>query len=198
MSIDRNRLTQIFDELGRRLKKPTTICVIGSSPGIVSGQPERQSPDIDVWRQKSTFDETDFREACEALGLMFDPKGELDPGAIYVQIVRPGAVRLPRNFDVEVLGQYGALTVIMPDPALLSAAKLVRGTPRDVEDMVWWVKERALRLDDIVAAIEGLPDSAQRATATANVVLVELVAGNDWAGNDRAGNDRAGNDGEPK
>lgn len=179
MSIDRNRLRQIFDELGRRLKMPTTICIIGSSPGIVSGQPERQSPDIDVWRQKSTFDETDFREACQELGLMFDPKGELDPGAIYVQIVRPGAVRLPKDFDVEVLGHYGALPVIMPDPALLSAAKLVRGTPRDVEDVVWWVKERALRLDDIVAAIEGLPDSTQRATAAANVVLVELVAAKD-------------------
>jgi len=29
---------RIFDGLGQKLTKPTTICVIGSSPGIVSGE----------------------------------------------------------------------------------------------------------------------------------------------------------------
>jgi len=66
----------------------------------------------------------------------------------------------------------------MPDPALLSAAKLVRGDPRDIEDVAWWVKERALDLDEIRAAIGSLPDASQRESARENIFLVELVVAN--------------------
>jgi hypothetical protein len=104
MTIDRNRLMRIFDQIGQKLTSPSTICIIGSAPGIVSGQPERQSQDIDVWRQSSNYDDTQFRRACEELGLWFDPTGELDPKAIYFQIIHPGIVKLPRDFRVEVLG----------------------------------------------------------------------------------------------
>ena len=174
MTINRDRLLRIFDELGQRLAAPATICVIGSTPGIVLGQPDRQSQDIDVWRLQSQYDETQFRCACEELGLLYDPRGELDPDAIYVQIVRPGLVKLPQNFNVEILGEYGVLTVAMPEPALLSATKLVRADPRDIEDVAWWAKERALNLDDIRAAIGSLPDPFQRETAGENILLVEL------------------------
>jgi hypothetical protein len=175
MTIDRDRLIRIFDELGQKLAQPATICVIGSSPAIAMGQPERQSLDIDVWRPRSVFDETEFRRACEELGLLFDPRGELDPDAIYVQIVQPGIVKLPLDFNFEILGQYGKLTVAMPEPALLSASKLVRGEPRDIEDVAWWVKQRALNLDEIRTAVASLPDASQRETANENMVLVELV-----------------------
>jgi hypothetical protein len=174
MTIDRDRLVHIFDELGKKLVKPTTICIIGSSPGIASGQPERQSADIDVWRPRSAYDETEFRRACQDLGLLFDPTGELDADAIYFQIVQPGIVKLPADFSVEVLGQYGNLTITMPEPALLSAAKLVRGEPRDIEDVAWWVKKRALDADQIRAAVGSLPDPAQREAASENIVLVGL------------------------
>jgi len=110
---------------------------------------------------------------------LYDPKDELDPDAVYVQIVQPGIVKLPQDFKVEILGQYGKLTVAMPDPALLSAAKLVRGDPRDIEDVAWWVKERALDLDEIRAAIGSLPDATQREAARENIFLVELVVANE-------------------
>jgi hypothetical protein len=176
MGFDRKRLLEIFDALGGALTKPTTVCLIGSSPGIASGQPDRQTPDIDVWRGQSSYDETAFRKACEDAGILFDPRGEqLDPEAIYVQIIRKGLVNLPADFAVEVVGEFGNLRVVMPDPSLLVAAKLVRGTPRDVEDAAWWMRERALRADDIREAIGALPDPVQRETASENVVLVELV-----------------------
>jgi hypothetical protein len=66
----------------------------------------------------------------------------------------------------------------MPDPALLSAAKLVRGDPRDIEDVASWVKERALDLDEIRAAIGSLPDASQRESARENIFLIELVVAN--------------------
>jgi hypothetical protein len=58
----------------------------------------------------------------------------------------------------------------------LVAAKLARGTPRDVEDAAWWMMERALTADDIRAAISALPNPIQRETASENMVLVELVS----------------------
>ncbi len=175
MTIDRDQLLRIFDQLGQKLTAPATICLIGSTPGIILGQPGRQSQDIDVWRPSSRYDETQFRRACQELGLLYDPRSELDPDAIYIQIVRPGLVKLPDDFRVEILGEYGALKVAMPEAALLSATKLVRGDPRDVEDVAWWIKERALNLAEIRAAVNVLPDSSQREIAAENMVLVELV-----------------------
>jgi hypothetical protein len=59
----------------------------------------------------------------------------------------------------------------MPEPALLSATKLVRGEARDIEDVAWWIKQRALNLDQIKAAVSSLPDPTQRDAASDNVVL---------------------------
>jgi hypothetical protein len=66
----------------------------------------------------------------------------------------------------------------MPQPALHAAAKLVRGDPRDIGDVAWWSKERALGLDEIKAAIGSLPDQSQREAAGENIILVGLVARN--------------------
>jgi hypothetical protein len=175
MTLDRDRLIAIFDALGQKLARPATICLIGSSPGILLGQPDRQSADIDVWQRRSEYDRTELRQACAELGLLLDPKGALDPDAVYLQIVRPGVVDLPSAFEVEILGRYSNLTVAMPDPSVLSAAKLARGDARDIEDVAWWIKERALNLDAIKAAIGALPNRSQREAASENVVLVELV-----------------------
>src|SRR5258708_4106148 len=82
---------------------------------------------------------------------------------------------LPAGVEVELVGEFGNLRVVVPDPRLLVAAKLARGTPRDVEDAAWWMRERALTADDIRRAIGALPDPVQRETASGNVVLVELV-----------------------
>jgi hypothetical protein len=177
MGFDRKGLLGIFEALGHALPKQATICVIGSSPAIACGQPDRQTPDIDVWRQGSSYDETAFRRACEQVGILFDPRGEhLDPEAIYVQIIRKGIVDLPLDFDAEVVGDFGNLRVVMPAPSLLVAVKLARGTPRDVEDAAWWMRERALTTEDIRAAIGALPDPVQRQTALENVVVIELVS----------------------
>ena len=48
-----------------------------------------------------------------------------------------------------------------------------------MEDVAWWVKERALDLDQIRAAIGSLPDAAQREAASENIFLVELVMANE-------------------
>jgi len=43
-----------------------------------------------------------------------------------------------------------------------------------IEDVAWWIKERALDLDKIRAAVGSLPEPLQRKTAGENILLVEL------------------------
>ena len=107
---------------------------------------------------------------------MFDPKGDLDPEAMYIQVVRPGIVKLPREFELEIIGRYGNLTVVMPPPEIIAAAKLVRGSEVDFQDVAWWVGQRGLDASDIEAAIDLFPNPRDREAAHENIVVVSLVA----------------------
>lgn len=179
MAIDVSAVTEIFERLGSALQKPTTLCLIGSTPGIACGQTERQTPDMDVWLAASDFDNSDLSKACRDAGILFDPKGEIDPDQVYIQLVRPGIVRLPGDFVPEVIGKYGNLTVAMPPPEYIAAAKLVRGSEVDIDDIVWWVRQRHLDTADIERAIGKLPNERDRETALENMPVVQLVMGRD-------------------
>lgn len=174
--IEKDTIDALLMKLGSRLTKPTTLCVIGSTGAIVAGQPSRQTPDIDVWYPGSSFDSSDLMRACEEAGLIYDPKGEVDPDAIYLQVVRPGMVSLPPAFEHEVLGQYGNLTISMPPPELIVAAKLVRASDTDIEDAVWWVRGRDLTAEQIIAAIESIPSQNNREAARDNLILIQLMS----------------------
>ena len=176
-TIDADRLRQLFAGLGELLAEPTTLCLIGSAPAIASGQSGRQTADIDLWHARSHYDAGDLDRACRELGVLYDPRGELDPDAIYLQIVRPGLVQLPPDFDVESLGRYGRLDVVMPAPEVIVAAKLVRGSDVDIEDAVWWVGQRNLDLGQVADAVSRIPDAGSRETAAENLSLLGLAAG---------------------
>jgi hypothetical protein len=192
--MDRDRLVRILDQVGRTFAAPAWFCVIGSAPGILRGQPGRQTQDIDLWGPESDFDEAALRRVCRAMGIEVYADGEkhgpdrdsyieiVERGVsvrimerAYFQIVQPGAVSLPEQFPVEMLGQYGRLHVMMPAPALLCALNLARGNPKDVDDAIWWATERGLHLDHVQAAIDTLPKPAQRDAATRNMVRIASV-----------------------
>jgi hypothetical protein len=175
MELDRERIRDIFTRLGAALTKPTTLCLIGSTPAIMAGQIERRTQDIDVWQPNSDFDQGDFANACKAVGVLFDPKQELDPSAVYVQVVEPGIVALPRVFAPQIIARFGNLTLAMPPPAVIAASKLVRANPRDIEDITWWMAHRALGIDEIATAVRGLPTAIDRETASENLVYVRVI-----------------------
>jgi hypothetical protein len=175
--IDAEQLAGIFAALGDALARPASLCLIGSTPGIMSGQPGRQTADIDVWHAASDYDAGDLARACRDIGLLYDPREELEAGAVYIQVVRPGIVRLPTDFDLEVIGTFGRLRAVMPPPAILVAAKLVRGTDTDIHDVAWWVRDRDLRVQEVAAAIQNLPDSRGREAAAENLTFVRLIRG---------------------
>jgi hypothetical protein len=177
MGIERQKLEELFQKLGAELNAPATLCIFGSAPAILLGQPSRQTQDVDVWHPKSNYDAGELARACAALGVLYDPRGELDPNAVYLQIVRPGIVALPSNFDTEAIGRYGRLTVVMPVPVVLSAAKLVRASENDISDIVWWVRHRSIGMKQLEQAIQQLPSQRQRETAEENLVIVRLVSG---------------------
>ena len=177
VSITRAKLEEIFDRLGRELRQPATLCVFGSAPSILLGQPERQTSDVDVWFPASNFDAGDLAQACTRSGLLYDPKGEIDPDAIYLRIVRPGVVTMPPAFESEPIGRYGKLTVHMPIPLLLTAMKLVRANERDVEDIVWWVRHRQIEFDQLASMVATLPNRRDREVASENMILVRLISG---------------------
>lgn len=175
--IDAERILALFAQLGEKLARQATLCLIGSTPGIASGQPSRQTADIDVWHPASDYDAGDLARACRELGILYDPRGEIEPYMVYIQVIRPGIVRLPIGFDHETIGRFGELTIVMPPPDVLVAAKLVRGSDLDLQDVVWWIRQRRLELGEIEAAIRSLPDPRDREAASENITFVRLIKG---------------------
>lgn len=80
---------------------------------------------------------------------------------------------------METIGVFGNLTVKMPYPELLAAAKLVRGSEIDIDDIVWWINQRGFDISDIELAVSRLPRENHRETAKENLVLAQLVVGGD-------------------
>lgn len=174
--LDAEHVLRLFSELGDKLARPTTLCLIGSTPAIASGQPGRQTTDIDLWHDESDYDTGDLARACRELGVAFDPQGVLEPEAIYIQVVRPGIVRLPPGCPVEAVGRFGNLTVTMPKPEILVAAKLIRASDADIQDIAWWVHRRNLGIDNIEAAIRTFPRHRDREVASENMTFVRLTS----------------------
>ena len=177
MAIERKRLEDLFQRLGAALSSPATLCIFGSAPAILLGQPSRQTQDVDVWHPKSNYDAGELARACAMTGVLYDPMGELDPNAVYLQIVRPGIVALPTEFETESIARFGRLTVVMPAPVVLSAAKLVRASENDISDVVWWVRHRSIGMKQLEKAVQQLPSQRHRETAAENLVFVRLVSG---------------------
>ncbi|WP_442583088.1 DUF6036 family nucleotidyltransferase [Mesorhizobium sp. ASY16-5R] len=172
--IDRAKIEQLLIAIGDRLRRPSTIVIVGSTASMLSGQDDRQTPDIDIWYPMSDFDPGDMRQAVEAAGLRYDPRGEIGAEDIYLQILRPGITMYPPTFQTMQLGTYGNLSVAMPPPALIVATKLARATESDLEDVAWWMEHTDISRDDIENAISLIPQRRNREEATANLIFLDI------------------------
>ncbi len=178
MALKRDQLFEVFERIGAALQRPATLCLIGSAPAILAGQPERQTTDIDVWRPHSLYDEGDLARACRAADVLFDPKGEIDPDTVYLQIVTPGIVALPPGFEREELGKFGNLTIVMPPPEVIAASKTLRFSDVDLADIVWWFKARALQMKNVEAEVRKLKKpKSELEDAAANLTVVQVLLG---------------------
>lgn len=175
----RDRLAGVFAYVGSNLTAATTLVVHGAAPGILMGQPGRQTHDLNVWEFDAWADQSELRRLFRDDGLEFYVGAEKHDDMLrdcYIYFAERGVSaeiwRRPFvhvqgrcglvDFPVRRLGEYGNLTVLMPDRPLLVALKLVRGSAQDLADARWWMTEFAVVVDEVRAAVAMLPDARDR------------------------------------
>lgn len=162
------KLSALGAEL-RAINATARLEIIGAWPVIESGMPERTSLDLEVWAPGSEADRTALRAACAASGLEFDPIDET--AGPYLRLVRPGIVQMP-DHTPEAAGTWGGLTITIPPPAALAAAKLIRAADKDLADVFFLCSKHGLSRPDLAAYVEKIPGAAQRETARENLVYL--------------------------
>ena len=176
--MNREKLEELFVQLESKLNRSARLCLFGSSPGILLGQPDRQTQDLDVWRNSSSYDASDLKRAMADLGVLWNPMHPPKGGPIYLQVVVPGIVNFPHNLDTAPVYQRGKLTIVMPKPVILSAAKLVRAEEKDLRDICWWMQHASFSLKHLEeSGVNRLANPEQREIARRNLVLVRVHTG---------------------
>lgn len=179
MDMVREQLFSHLEKIGSQLKKPARIVLIGSSVGMLHGQPSRMTEDVDVWRPSSVIDEGDLKQACIASGMLFNPTDDmLDHDLPYLQLISPGIVHIGDYKNDLKLYNFGNLEVLHPPIENIIASKLLRAEPRDIEDIIFLRKKFSISYDDIERAISTLPESRIE-TARENVVYLEVADSSD-------------------
>lgn len=175
MILNKESLEDLFVRLSEKIHRRTRLCLFGSSPGILLGQPNRTTQDIDMWRNSSTYDASDLKRAMADLGVLWNPMHPPKGGPVYLQVVVPGIVNFPHALETAPVFKRGMLTIVMPTPVLLSAAKLVRGTEKDLQDICWWMQHRSISLRLLeTAGVNRLGNPEQRELARSQLALVRV------------------------
>jgi len=152
------------------------LMIIGSAIGILAGQPERTSIDLDVWKPKSRYQLQALKQAVEEAGLLFDPKSTLEPDTPYLQLVEPGVAEIGKFEEPEVLEQFQALTLERPPIANVVAAKLIRAEEKDLQDIAFLMQKYRPSVEDVKNAINSMPRGT-RERASENVVYLSTMNG---------------------
>jgi hypothetical protein len=175
---DRDSWLQALARINQSLQQQgatARLTLVGSATGILMGQPDRSSVDLDVWRPTSRYEFAALKKAVEDAGLVFNPKSALDPETPYVQLIEPGIVQIGMFEHPEPLEKFGALQLDRPPIANLVASKLVRAETKDIEDITYLLANYRPARGDIAKAIQSMPAEARR-RASENLVYVEVLS----------------------
>ncbi len=165
---------QKLKEISKHLEHETSLCIIGSAVGMFAQQ-IRTSIDLDVWNKGSAFFYSDLKQASEKAGLLFDPKGEMEPDKPYIQIVQPGVVQVGDYHETEVVFRETGLTVVRPPIENIIASKLVRASAKDLEDIAYLRQYFAVPNEKIKEIISKFPRGTTREQALENSVYLEVL-----------------------
>ena len=152
---------------------PLRLCLIGSAACLFGGMEGRASLDLDVWKPASDYDRVELQRATEAAGLQFDPKGALEPGTPYLQIVEPGLTELGQ-FSPVLIERLGRLHIYRPPIENLIAAKLIRAEAKDIADIRFLTglhRPDSVRIRQIVATFS----RSARERAAENLIYLEVL-----------------------
>jgi hypothetical protein len=159
--------------IASHLQHPTSLCLIGSAIGIFAQQP-RVSTGLDIWEQNSTFFYTDLRQAVEKAGLLFNPKDEMEPDKPYIQIVQPAIVQIGKFTDTTPLLREPGLIVCRPPIENIIASKLVRASPKDIEDIIYLKTRFAITKQQIENILKTFPPGIAKQTAEENLIYLDI------------------------
>lgn len=161
--------------LASHLQRPTSLCIIGSGPGIIGGQPNRVSIDLDTLQRASHFAYSDMKQACEKSGLLFNPQDEIDPNQPYIQIIEEGKVQVGRFTEVTDVMREGGLVVIRPPMENIVASKLLRASDKDFADVAYLVETYGVTRQGVEKVLKHFP-ADKREQAAENLVFLDAIA----------------------
>lgn len=176
-ALDRIEWMETLDRISLSLRnQPTNLTLIGSGAAILSGQPSRTSMDLDVWKPTSRFSRAALRQACEDAGILFDPKGEDTGDTPYIQVVEPGIVQVGEfdENDIETVEDFDDLQISRPPVENIIASKLLRATPKDLEDIAYLISAHEPEIATIHAIVETFP-AGKRSIARENLIYLEVL-----------------------
>lgn len=151
---------------------PVELCLIGSAVCIFSGMAARTSHDLNIWEPASDYDRAELETAAAAAGLLFNPKGILEPESPYLQLVSPGIVQVGKFEPVRIF-KLGRLTVSRPPVENIIAAKLSRADAKDLQDIQFLIQHFRPDPGTVRAVVATLAKPA-RDTAMENLVYLEV------------------------
>jgi hypothetical protein len=164
-----------LSQIAKNIKKDTRLTLMGSAPNMLRGQPSRMSIDLDVWKETSTFDNNDLKQAVEAADLLFNPTEEI-PDKPYIQIVESGICQLGKfsKKEIQNIQKLGNLNLECPPIENLIASKLLRADPKDLEDINWMVNKYQPNIKKIKEIIKSFPNE-HKEKALENLIYLDVI-----------------------
>jgi hypothetical protein len=159
--------------IGKFLKEKTQLTVMGSGAGILAGQTNRTSMDLDIWKPPSDYDLRDLKQATESAGLLFSPIDEFNPDTPYLQLVEPGICQMGEFIPLK-LERMGNLLLEKPPVENLIASKLIRADPKDIEDITFLYTNSHVTIETITKVIQSFPKQ-KKEEATEALVYLEII-----------------------
>jgi len=97
----------------------------------------------------------------------------LEPDTPYVQIIEEGIVQVGDFAKTTTMMEEGKLTVLRPPMENIVASKLLRASPKDLEDIAFILSRHPIQPTQVQAIINGFPNR-QRETASENMVYLAI------------------------
>ena len=147
-TVNAQRLTTLFAELGRAFPHPARLYLTGSAALVMAGV--RESVDVDYFCALDPAWEGQFAAVVR------DSKERLQ---IKLELVSPGDfIPLPEGWDgrSRFVGRFGSIDVFLFDPYSIALTKLLRGTTADLRDVATQLQSGTLEASRLGGLVEWL------------------------------------------
>ncbi len=167
-----DRLQQFLTRLGREYRQPGRVFLVGGTGLIYQGL-KLVTKDVDLTTPLAPREHDRFWQTVRRLGHELRMAIEEVSSAHFIPL--PSGVEQRHRY----LGRYGQLDIFAFDPVSTALAKIARGRPADVADVLGMVQEGQLQIATLTAALdEILPRVAagQALKITANEYQQKMAA----------------------